>query len=272
MDIIKCPNCSHQLNKDEHSLRCSNGHSFDIAKEGYINLILPHQKKKLNSGDNKIMIEAREQFLSHGYYDFLISTIEEICQIEHNTKHKHKQLLDLGCGNGYYTRHFYNNNTSIHKTGIDISKVAITKAAKKDNTSSYLVASNFDIPIIDNSVDILVNVFAPCNLVEIIRVLRKDGLFIKVIPVNNHMSEIANLVYETFIEHKSDIADEITALEGLTVVSTKEIIKEITVQKTDIQNLVKMTPYYYKFSEEQFKQLDEMSVTLSFQIIISKLN
>lgn len=272
MNIIKCPNCSQPLVHDKQSMRCENGHSFDIAKEGYTNLILPNQKKKLNSGDNKLMISAREEFLSMGYYDFLIGSIEkEIIALSQIDKGQHKQLLDLGCGNGYYTRKLLNDQATIHKFGIDISKIAVTTAAKKDKNSIYIVGSNFDIPIMDDSVDIIVNVFAPCDLIEVLRVLKPKGLFVKVIPIDNHMTEVAKLVYETFIPHESDITKEIEATERLTVVSTKNVIKEIEVQKVDIHNLIKMTPYYYKFSEQQIQQLEMMSVTLSFQIIIAKL-
>ena len=75
MSIVTCPNCKFLLFPFENTFKCQNGHSFDFSKDGYINLLLANQKKKNNPGDNKIMLNARNEFLSQGYYDFLIKNI-----------------------------------------------------------------------------------------------------------------------------------------------------------------------------------------------------
>jgi len=272
MNIIQCPNCKKSLNQNGKVMTCDIGHSFDIAKGGYTNLILPHQKKKLNSGDNRLMIDAREAFLLRGYYDFLIDGIEsEINLILKADDSDIKTLLDLGCGSGYYTRKLLDDDPLIKKYGIDISKIGIASAAKKDKKSSYIVGSSFSIPILNDSIDIIANIFAPCDLSEIIRILKPGGLFIKVIPIDNHMAEVAKLVYDTFISHKSNITDDIASTNRFTLVNIEELIREVSVEGDDLHNLIKMTPYYYKFSEDQIAQLNNMSVTLSFQIIISQL-
>lgn len=275
MKIIQCPNCNSILLFKSNCLRCENGHSFDIAKEGYTNLVLAHQKKKLNSGDNLSMIKNREAFLSSGHYDFLIEKIESIIStessIDKNVTQIKTVLLDLGCGSGYYTRSLLNQSSDINKVGIDVSKAGISISAKKDKTSIYLVASIFNIPLVDNSVDVVTNIFAPCDINEIRRVLRDGGLFIKVIPHYNHMKEIAELVYENFKPHTSDVEEQIKETENLSLINSHEVIQKVNLKSTDIQNLISMTPYVYKFQEEQLNSLQDMSVTFSFKIILGKI-
>ena len=107
MSIIICPNCKSLLHQFEKIVRCQNGHSFDFSKEGYINLLLANQKKKNNPGDNKIMVNARDEFLSTGHYDFLLDNIESTINafdIFSTSNGGIIHLLDLGCGTGFYTR------------------------------------------------------------------------------------------------------------------------------------------------------------------------
>ena len=91
----------------------------------------------------------------------------------------------------------------------DISKIGIAKAAVKDKDSTYVVGSVFNVPVEDNSIDLLLNIFAPLHLEELKRVLKTGGYFIKVIPTGDHMKEVAELVYKKFIPHQSSIQKDI---------------------------------------------------------------
>lgn len=270
MSIIICPNCKSVITPEEKTYRCPEGHAFDISKDGYINLLLPNQKKKLNPGDNKAMINARDLFLQKGHYDFLLDhidlTISTLGLLKSNTSKSH-HLLDIGCGTGYYTRRLF-NKYDIIKTGLDISKEGVSKASKKDKKNTYVVGSAFNLPIADNSVDLVLNIFAPADLTEVNRVLKTDGVFIKVIPEGNHMEEVANLVYDTFIPHKSTIESELEKDNGFEVLDSQQIGNSLTLASTDIQNLITMTPYFYKFNKEDIDKLQTLSVSLSFKVII----
>ena len=274
MTIIKCPNCKSPLLQQVHSYQCSNKHSFDISKEGYTNLILAHQKKKLNSGDNISMIKSRDAFLSSGHYDFLIKKIEAIITSKKSVTRHGKQnktnLLDLGCGSGYYTRNLLDTFSNIDKIGIDVSKSGITIAAKKDKRSNYFVASIYNIPLVDSCIDTITNIFAPSNLEELSRVLKVNGIYIKVIPHNNHMREIAELVYKEFKPHSSDIEIQLNKDRNFRVIDTQEVILQKKLASIELKNLISMTPYVYKFQEEQLENLREMSVTFSFKIIVAQ--
>ncbi|MFK8006934.1 MAG: methyltransferase domain-containing protein [Saprospiraceae bacterium] len=274
MSIIICPNCKSILHQFEKTLKCENGHSFDFSKGGYINLLLANQKKKNNPGDNKIMLDARDKFLSTGHYDFLIEGIESAFHsfdkfATSNIEMIH--LLDLGCGTGYYTRNIFKQKR-IKKIGIDISKIGIAKASKKDKTSTYLVGSAFNLPIADNSVDLLLNIFAPIHLEELNRVLKSGGYFVKVIPTGDHMKEVAELVYEEFIAHQSSIKENLETNSKFQIVKIENLKRTIFLTGLDLHNFISMTPYLYKFKQEQLDSLKELSVTISFEIIIGKYN
>lgn len=272
MSIITCPNCKSLLHPFEKTVKCQNGHSFDRSKEGYINLLLANQKKKNNPGDNKIMANAREAFLSTGQYDFLLDHIETTIDsfdlfstVDKDIFH----LLDLGCGTGFYTRNLFKPK-KIKRIGIDISKVGIAKASIKDKDSIYIVGSVFNLAIADDAVDLLINIFSPMDLEELKRVLKPEGYFIKVVPTGDHMKEIAELVYDQFIPHQSSIKEEIEANAMLKIVKVENLKKNISLAGQDLLNFVSMTPYLYKFKEGQLELLKELSVTISFEVIIGK--
>ena len=272
MPIIICPNCKSPLHQVERTVKCQNGHSFDFAKQGYLNLLLANQKKTNNPGDNKIMLNAREAFLTKGHYDFLIEGIEaSINSLDEFTADKDEiiQLLDLGCGTGFYTRNIFKAR-NFEKIGVDISKIGIAKAAVKDKKSTYIVGSVFNVPLANNSLDLLLNIFAPLHLEELKRILKPKGYFVKVIPTGDHMREVAELVYEKFIAHKSSIQEEIEADSLFRIVKVENFKKTIFLSDQDLFNFISMTPYLYKFKEGQIESLKELSVTISFEVIIGQ--
>jgi len=272
MSIIICPNCKSLLHQLDKTVKCENGHSFDCSKEGYINLLLANQKKKNNPGDNKIMLNAREAFLATGHFDFLIESIESTINsfdLFPTTEDGMIHLLDLGCGTGFYTRSIFNQK-KVKKIGIDISKIGIAKASIKDKNSIYLVGSVFNLPIADDSIDLLLNIFAPIHLQELQRVLKPGGYFIKVVPSGNHMKEVAELVYEEFIPHQSSFKESLESNSFFQIIKVENLKKTIFLSGQDLLNFISMTPYLYKFKQEQLELLKELSVTISFEIIIGK--
>ena len=270
MPIIICPNCKSLLHQSEKTVRCQNGHSFDVSKEGYINLLLANQKKTNNPGDNKIMANAREAFLSTGHYGFLLDNIESTINsldLFSTTDGGIFHLLDLGCGTGFYTRNLFTRK-NFKKIGVDISKIGIAKASIKDKDSTYIVGSAFDLPIADNSIDLLINIFSPLYLEELKRVLKPGGYFVKVIPIGHHMKEVAELVYEEFIPHQSSIKEDIESDSMFRIIKAGNIKNIISLAGQDLLNFISMTPYLYKFKEGQLESLKELSVTISFEVII----
>lgn len=230
------------------------GHSFDKAKQGYVNLLLKNGSGKRH-GDDRLMVEARSRFLEKGYYSQLREKISEIIGQGHT-------VLDSGCGEGYYTSRFSENNTVL---GIDISKDAVKTAAKRCPNVPLAVASVAEIPLPDNSVDTVVCIFAP-ETEEFSRILTGGGRLITATPLENHLIELKAAVYEKPYKNPTMVYTR----DGFSVLSQTEVKYPITLDCTeDIEALFKMTPYYYKTSAEdqsKLKALDSLTVTLEFMI------
>ena len=250
---ILCPVCKKILNGSDKIYSCENRHSFDIAKEGYLNLNL---KNSQNTGDNTEMIRARKAFLEKGYYDFLRQEINK--NINENDG-----LVDLACGEGYYTSFFKAKD----KIGIDLSKTGLKIASKADKTTTYLLCSIFHDPLEDKSADVILTIFAPIAKEEIVRILKDDGIFILVKPDKDHLYELKEKIYDHPYYNE---VEEIT-INGMALYKEIPISRKTLVKKEDLNNLFRMTPYYNTTSindKEKLKDLDDLSISFSFLIDI----
>ena len=150
--------------------------------------------------------------------------------------------------------------------GIDISKDILAVGSKRGGIS-LAVASASDLPFEDDSLDIVMSVFAP-SFDDTVRVLKKGGTYIKVIPLERHLIELKEAVYDEVYLNKG----EKEALDGLELVEKVSLEKMIDLENNaDIDALFKMTPYYYKTSQkdqEKLTKLDKLSVLTQFQVLI----
>lgn len=250
--MLKCPNCQSDLRREGRSWKCRNGHSFDQARQGYVNL--SHKQK--SGGDNKLMVQARTKFLESGAYDFLR---KKLCRILEEI-HPHV-LIDLGCGQGYYTSAFA--KTADDSYGIDLSKDAISHAAKCDPKTQYIVGSIFSLPFGDQSADALVSVFTPLPVKEALRVLKPGGVFITASPGRMHHFELKEALYENV-----RLNEPAPTLEGFELVQEEELSDRIHVE--DPFALLEMTPYRYKCPHSSVEKVqnmkDGLDVTFDFVI------
>lgn len=252
---ILCPVCKNKLSMVEHSLQCTNGHNFDIAKQGYINLNMHNSQ---NTGDNSEMINARSNFLNKGYYSFLLDEINKHLS-------KDDKLVDLACGEGYYTSKFICED----KVGIDLSKQGLKIASKNDKSTTYLLNSIFHNPLEDNCADKIITIFAPIAKQEIVRLLNDDGSFILVKPDENHLFELKKAIYDNpYLNEIEDIR-----IDGMYLDKEIKISNTATLYNEDLQNLFMMTPYYNttsKVDKDKLNNIDNLDVTFSFIIDIYK--
>lgn len=260
LNILICPNCGENLSYTETRFVCPRNHCFDIAKEGYVNLLLPNQKKSKDPGDDKTMINARQEYLNNGYYQPLR---DEICKIIDRSNAE--VILDAGCGTGYYTNNLDSNKYQI--CGVDISKHAIKIASKNNKDNLYIVASIFSLPIESKSIDIILNIFAPKPKVEFERVLKNDGLIIEVVPGKKHLRELKTVIYEKeFLENKEKYAFENFKLEQTQRLSYSKKFNNAH----DIINLLKMTPYWYNGGEINSQLILDANINeITFDFIIN---
>lgn len=267
--VFCCPVCGEELKTEGRVYRCSNSHSFDCAKSGYVNLLTSDRMNTKNPGDNKLMVRARSLFLDKGYYSDLRKAI---CETVGSLGADEGVFLDAGCGEGYYTRgiseYLSAAGSKLKIAGIDISKFAADKAAKRNKDAEIAVASVFHIPMKDSSCDVLLNVFAPFCHEECLRVVKKGGYMILVIPDRLHLWELKAAVYETPYENvpkKEDIQD--FQFEGKVSVKNRIFLDN----SEDIRSLFAMTPYFYNTGaedREKLSHIDSLETKTEFEILI----
>ena len=264
MSNFICPVCKSALSLYERTYRCENNHCFDLSKDGYVNLLMSQQSSLKRHGDDKLMVKARREFLEKDFYSPLR---EGLCSAVKAAAPQNAVIVDVGCGEGYYTSEIAKcNNATVF--GIDISKDALKYAAKSIKGSSFAVASAFSLPFADNSADCIVSVFAPSAYEEFYRVLKPDGRLIKAIPLEEHLWGLKCALYSEPYKNKPEIRNE----ELFTLASQEKIKYTINLtQGDDIENLFKMTPYYYKTGREDAERLlslDALSTTVHFGVEI----
>ncbi len=267
--VLSCPVCSNALNRQSKSFICVKNHTYDTAKSGYVNLLLPHQMKSKIPGDNKLMVNSRRNFLDRGYYSPLK---DKLCGIILKHARNGGCILDAGCGDGYYTagikQSLDENNINAGVIGIDISKHAADAASKRCKDITFAAASVFRIPVPAFSCGIVISVFAPCCGEEFKRVLEPDGIMVMAIPSAEHLIELKSAVYDK--PYLNEVGDY--KLDGFNFIECEKLKYGINIENnTDIQNLFTMTPYYYKTSEKDQKKLsgiNTLDTTASFEILI----
>ncbi|WP_448548626.1 23S rRNA (guanine(745)-N(1))-methyltransferase [Thalassotalea fusca] len=245
-----CPICNQALTQQTRLFKCENNHTFDLAKEGYVNLLPVQFKRSKEPGDNKAMVNARRSFLSKGYYSPLAIKLTELMQTFHPNANT---VLDAGCGEGYYTNQHKTAQNCVY--GIDIAKEAIKKAAKKYDDCHFSVGTLSKLPFESRSIDWLYSIYAPILEQEFTRVLRNEGFLLTVTPAADHLIELKTLIYENALPHDQSR----TPIEQLAQVHEERLTYDMTMETgLDTLELLSMTPFAFKASEQVKKSLAEM--------------
>ena len=257
-----CPVCQQVLVKEDHEYKCPNGHSYDLAKEGYVNLLLANQKRTF-SGDPKDSLLGRQRFLNQGYYQNLSEKLNELVK-ELNSK----VILDAGVGTGYYLSNLINylDNEDNTYYGIDVGKEEVRMAAKKIKNANLAVANIFHLPFPDQSLDLILSIFSPYAPEEFKRTLGSGGKVLAVQPGKEHLYELKKAVYaEPYYN-----PDKGYNLEGFQTLKTFHLENTINLpDQQTIEDLWTMTPYAHKTSKEDSEKLlnlNELTVTTDFYI------
>ncbi|MFT2092008.1 putative RNA methyltransferase [Paraglaciecola sp. 2405UD69-4] len=268
-----CPSCQTALVLHQNVWRCENNHSFDKAKEGYVNLLLAQNKNSKAPGDNKQMVNGRRAFLESGFYQALAQTITGMFKLHLSPSELDEtiNIFDAGCGEGYYlnwlAEHLSlpNDNLTIHYSGVDISKFAIQKAAKKYLNQQYAVASTFHLPLPSASQDGVLQIFAPSSELEIHRVLKDKGIWVVVNPASEHLQEFKFALYDSPTQHQAKPLEP----QGFLLKQQFNLNFDLELpSKNQVENLLMMTPYYWSATEQKRQQLIEYvtAVTVDFDI------
>ena len=260
VNILSCPNCGKELCHNDKSYYCLNNHHFDIAKEGYVNLLVHTQKP---TGDNKEMVMARREFFKGDHYKILKDEILKIVK-----ELAPEIIVDAGAGEGYYTKAISDHCDALIYA-FDMSKNAIKIAKKKAPKVHYIVANVFHLPLISESVDLLLSVFTPLAMKENHRILKKGAYLLKVGPASDHLFEMKALVYDApYLNPIKEIDHE-----GFEKLRDYEIKEVITLSNDDLKNLFMMTPYVHSCpssGKERLFKTDELKVTIAFRLELFK--
>lgn len=262
--LLCCPICSAPLEWGERAYTCPNGHCYDIAKEGYVNLLPANRKHARDPGDDREMVAARGRFLEGDHYGPLRDVL---CRLI--TRRAPETLLDSGCGEGYYTAGvcaaLRERAPGIRAAGVDLSRSALKRAARRDKNAEFAVASVYHLPVADGAADLLLNCFSPLALDEFRRVLRPGGGFLYVVPGARHLWELKQVLYDRPYENP----EKESPYEGFAYEDIVPVEFSMALTGQALGDLFRMTPYCWKTPRsgvERLKALKSLDVTASFRV------
>ena len=249
MELI-CPICAEPLTLTERSYRCNRGHTFDMARQGYVNLLPVQMKRSLNPGDTREQVLSRRNFLETGAYDPIVDAVRAAAADFSGP------VLDVGCGEGYYaTRVSEFLNAGL--VGLDISKEAVRCAAAKYKNAHWICGTAAHLPVADRSVGVLMSMFALTVPGEFRRVLRDDGVFIQVLAAQDHLMGLKSIIYPQIILKEKDSVPQIP---GFRLERTERVNFEFTAEGERIADLLSMTPHFWRISAEGAQRLRQITV------------
>ena len=251
MELI-CPVCGEKLNRQDRSYVCPNRHSFDMARQGYVNLLTVQQKHSLNPGDTREQVLSRRAFLEAGYYGPILNTLIETAKELGITG----PIIDVGCGEGYYSAQLA-AALNAELLGFDISKEAVRCAAAKYKGPLWLTATASHIPVEKGSAQLLTSLFALTLPEEFARVLAEDGYYFQVLACQDHLLGLKSIIYD---ELKFKEKDSVPELPGFVLHKSVPIRFTFTVEGEQIQNLFSMTPHVFRIGKEGAERLKNTQI------------
>ena len=280
--ILQCPVCRNPLLNSADGYQCSNNHTFDAAREGYVNLLLAHKKNSKEPGDNKDMIRSRRRFLDLGLYNNISEGINEAVagDLPGPGKERAFNILDAGCGEGFYLKRLKvflaqrpGTRVPVDYYGVDISKFAVRQATQRDRTMDWFVAGIKDLPFSQSSFDMVLNVFSPADFPEFSRVLAETGGLLIVSPGPRHLNGLREVIYPNAREHApSTISEEAKQLFSLSSEMRINYQIELT-SRESIMDLLAMTPYFWNIdlkTKARVEALDRLALDVDVEIRVFK--
>jgi len=246
MQLI-CPICGKELNRVDRAFLCPDRHSFDMARQGYVNLLTVQQKHSLTPGDTREQVLSRRSFLEAGYYAPIAQTLIDTAKKYGVTG----EILDIGCGEGWYSAQLA-KALELPLTGLDISKEAVRCAAGKYKDALWLCATAAHIPVSDGSAGLLTSLFALTLPEEFRRVLAPDGLYFQVLAAEDHLLGLKSIIYDELHHKEKDTVPELPGFERLESIPIRF---SFAVEGEQIQNLFSMTPHVFRIGKAGAERL-----------------
>lgn len=241
MELL-CPICREPLQQIGRSWRCAGNHSFDIARQGYVNLLTVQQKHSLNPGDTRQQVLARRSFLDGGFYAPIADALCDLTR-EHNC---FGPILDVGCGEGYYSTRLA-AALDAPLIGLDISKEAVRCAAGRYKDALWLCATATQLPVPEQSIGLVTSLFSITAAEAFHKVLKPEGALIQVLAQPDHLLGLKSVIYPKLLQKPKETTPEIP---GFSLAESVPIRFSFTVEGEQVQNLLSMTPHVYRISKE----------------------
>jgi 23S rRNA (guanine745-N1)-methyltransferase len=276
--ILQCPVCRNLLLLSADGYQCSKNHTFDAARQGYVNFLLAHKKHSKEPGDSPEMIRSRRRFLDLGHYNRVSDGINEAVDgnLHGSESGRAFSILDAGCGEGFYLKrlkeslaHGPGKPVPIDYYGVDISKYAVRMATQRDKTMDWFVASIVDLPFAPASLDIVLNVFSPADVAEFSRILKQAGKLVIVSPGPRHLNGLREIIYPIAREHaQSAMVEQARGLFALLTETRTNYQIELK-SSGEIMDLLAMTPYFWNIdlsTKSRVEALDQLTLDVDVEV------
>ncbi len=269
---LACPLDGSLLRQDGAVWRCPSGHSFDAAREGYVNLLPVQNKRSRDPGDSKEMVAARRRFLNAGHYQPIASAVGRMVL---DGLPQRAACLDAGCGEGYYLRQLAGAAAGRHLAllGLDISKWAVQAAARQQRDATWVVGSNANLPVLPQTLDRVICMFGFPVYGEFARVLKPGGELLQVDAGADHLRELREIIYPTL---KPERRSEPEAPAGFSVAGAETLRFTVELKGAEpIADLLLMTPHLFRATAEgraRAAALTELSLTVDVRLLRLRRN
>jgi 23S rRNA (guanine745-N1)-methyltransferase len=237
LDLLRCPHCGAGLARADGVVRCGMGHSFDLARQGYLSLLAGDAAHR---GDSADMVAARERFLAGGHFDRLAEALAAAVEAAGPPP---RRIVDLGAGAGWYLAGLLDRLPAAAGLALDVSKPALRRAARAHPRMAAVACDVWQrLPLGDGVATAVLNVFAPRNPSETARVLRADGLAAVVTPVRHHLGELVEPLGLIGVEERKDerLAEQLAP--DLEIVDTRRLEWRLSLDRSAARDAVEMGP------------------------------
>lgn len=241
--VLLCPVCGQPLTRTENTWRCPAGHCFDVARQGYVNLLTVDRKHARHPGDTKEQVAARKAFLDGGFYQPIA---DMVCRLL--VPLQPKAVLDAGCGEGYYLTRLQSAWPQAAYAGIDISKDAVRFAAVRNKQALWLTGTAAALPFPEDSFDAVLSMFALTVEREFARVLRPKGRFLQVLAGPDHLLGLKSIIYPEILHKEKTLHPDLC---GFRLEHTETLEFSFTLEDANqVRNLLSMTPHFWRISKD----------------------
>lgn len=276
--LFMCPLCDAAMHvNDRKSLVCSNQHCFDLAKSGYINLISGSVRP---TKYDKKMFQSRQAICESGFFDQMIECVLQTVRDDIRNKNaKQYNILDAGCGEGSHLADLVKGLSlttpcEVMGVGLDISKEGCLLASRKYPGLIWCVADLARSPFMKRQFDVIVNILSPSNYMQFSRMLRDDGILIKIVPGSDYLKELRQAFYGQTARQTYSNEDVIRHFDlHFSTVVTRQIQYRKDLDQNSLQHLICMTPLSWGTAEENLQnalQSGMSSVTVDLNVLAGK--